>query len=416
MGIYTDDPICRLCNEEEETASHIILECPALTNWRHSLLGAENPQEAFPKKNLMKRLLSLIKLHFTSLLQAFDAIGFPSPKNPSLPPLSIQAHPFEKFSTDNSHAAELIPKFFSGHVLVDRKFPSSSTGIIFLSTKTFVTLKKIIGNNSAAREITKSGEPRDGRQTPISPETSRKLSEQLSQEVKKKNKRKKKKLNLRQQEVYCDKDRAAAVNLGSKDIKQDLRMKKKEDRTRYLQIPEEAEPSTFLALGNYEMCRGDLHIAIGFITKALELNPTEKNALVARSKCFILLGQPENALKDAEMALQVDKHFLKGIYQKAEAFYYLGDFEHSLMYYHRGLHIRPDHEGFKLGVHKAQKAIENAIGQPFPESVRSRAASSIKMPERPEATDDTSSEEPTEKMTIVTFLLGGSIHKLSQIR
>lgn len=32
------------------------------------------------------------------------------------------------------------------------------------------------------------------------------------------------------------------------------------------------------------------------------------------------------------------------------------------MYYHRGLHVRPDHEGFKLGVHKAQKAIENAIG------------------------------------------------------
>lgn len=35
------------------------------------------------------------------------------------------------------------------------------------------------------------------------------------------------------------------------------------------------------------------------------------------------------------------------------------------MYYHRGLHVRPDHEGFKLGVHKAQKAIENAIGSSF---------------------------------------------------
>ncbi|CAH1107091.1 unnamed protein product [Psylliodes chrysocephalus] len=110
------------------------------------------------------------------------------------------------------------------------------------------------------------------------------------------------------------------------------------------------------------MCRGGLPIAIDFISKALDLNPNEKNALVARSKCYILLGQPKNALADAEFALQIDKNFIKAIYQKAEALYYLGDFELSLMFYHRGLHVRPDHEGFKLGVQKAQNAIENAIG------------------------------------------------------
>ncbi|KAJ8939192.1 hypothetical protein NQ318_012428 [Aromia moschata] len=61
MGIYLDEPICRLCNEEDETSRHIILECPALTHWRYGLLGIENPQEAFPKKNLVKGLLHLIK-------------------------------------------------------------------------------------------------------------------------------------------------------------------------------------------------------------------------------------------------------------------------------------------------------------------------------------------------------------------
>ncbi|CAG9768280.1 unnamed protein product [Ceutorhynchus assimilis] len=178
--------------------------------------------------------------------------------------------------------------------------------------------------------------------------------------------RKRKKTAIRNEEVYCDKDRAAAVNMGSKDIKQSLKIKRKQERSTFLQIPEEAEPGNFLALGNYEMCRGDLQIAIDFMSKALELNPTEKNSLVARSKCYILLGQPENALKDAETALHVDKTFIKAIYQKAEALYYLGDFEHSLMYYHRGLHIRPDHQGFKLGVQKSQKAIENAIGSFLP--------------------------------------------------
>nr|CAD7429232.1 unnamed protein product [Timema monikensis] len=47
---------------------------------------------------------------------------------------------------------------------------------------------------------------------------------------------------------------------------------------------------------------------------------------------------------------------------KAESLYHLGDFEHSLMYYHRGLRIRPELEGFRLGIQKAQEAIENTIG------------------------------------------------------
>lgn len=86
-----------------------------------------------------------------------------------------------------------------------------------------------------------------------------------------KKKRKKRRKNARDEEIYCDKDRAAAVNLGSKDIKQSLRLKRKQDRSKFLQIPEEAEPSTFLALGNYEMCRGDLQIATDFISKVISI-------------------------------------------------------------------------------------------------------------------------------------------------
>ena len=63
--------------------------------------------------------------------------------------------------------------------------------------------------------------------------------------------RKKRRKPIRQEEIYCDKDRAAAVNMGSKDIKQSLKLKRKHDRSKILQIPEEAEPSTFLALGRY---------------------------------------------------------------------------------------------------------------------------------------------------------------------
>lgn len=45
--------------------------------------------------------------------------------------------------------------------------------------------------------------------------------------------------------------------------------------------------------------------------KALELKPTEKFALVARSRCHLQLGDPESALKDAETSLQEDKEFIR---------------------------------------------------------------------------------------------------------
>lgn len=73
----------------------------------------------------------------------------------------------------------------------------------------------------------------------------------------------------RQEECYTDKDRAAAVNMGSHDIKQSLKMKRRLDRSRALQIPEEAEPGNLLALGNQQMRSGDVNIAMNFVHKVI---------------------------------------------------------------------------------------------------------------------------------------------------
>ncbi|XP_049947779.1 outer dynein arm-docking complex subunit 4-like [Schistocerca serialis cubense] len=127
---------------------------------------------------------------------------------------------------------------------------------------------------------------------------------------------------------------------------------------------------------------GNYHRALTAYSKALELRPEDKGALVARSKCYLLLGQPQLALQDAEAALRVQpvdpentprpptyaevkkSEIVRcsAIFQKAEALYQLGDFEHSLMYHHRGLRLRPELDGFRLGVQKAQQAIQNTIG------------------------------------------------------
>ncbi|KFV63251.1 Tetratricopeptide repeat protein 25, partial [Dryobates pubescens] len=99
-------------------------------------------------------------------------------------------------------------------------------------------------------------------------------------------------------------------------------------------------------------------------SQALKLRPGDKHCLVARSKCYLRLGDTENALKDAEASLQSDKTFSKGLYQKAEALYTMGDFEFALVLYHRGRSLHPDLQKLSLGIEKAQEAIVNCIGSP----------------------------------------------------
>lgn len=88
--------------------------------------------------------------------------------------------------------------------------------------------------------------------------------------------------------------------------------------------------------------------------QAIELAPEEKAAYVARSKCYLLLGEPKLALADAETALKLDPKHVQALLHKAEALYYCGEFELSLVHYHRGLRSRPDLQSFRLGVQKAQ--------------------------------------------------------------
>uniref|UniRef100_A0A1A9WXJ9 Outer dynein arm-docking complex subunit 4 n=1 Tax=Glossina brevipalpis TaxID=37001 RepID=A0A1A9WXJ9_9MUSC len=162
-------------------------------------------------------------------------------------------------------------------------------------------------------------------------------------------------------DFYTDKDRAAAVSAGTYDIKQSLQIKQRQDRNEALLIPEEADVSSLIALGLKEIKNANPENAINFFSKALEFNNVDVNALVSRSKCYLLLGEPYKALHDAETALKEDKNNIRAIYQKAESLYYLGQFEQSLMYFHRGLRVRPELSSFRLGVQKTRQAIENTI-------------------------------------------------------
>nr|XP_058952068.1 outer dynein arm-docking complex subunit 4-like [Pocillopora verrucosa] len=120
--------------------------------------------------------------------------------------------------------------------------------------------------------------------------------------------------------------------------------------------------TTYLSEGNVHFNQGEYKKALDSYTQALELQPGYKVCLVQRSKCYLRLGNADAALRDAEESLAEDKEYNKGLYQKAEALYSKGEFEYALLYYHRGYKLRQDQEEFKLGIQKAQEAIDNAIG------------------------------------------------------
>ncbi|NXI48187.1 TTC25 protein, partial [Galbula dea] len=128
-------------------------------------------------------------------------------------------------------------------------------------------------------------------------------------------------------------------------------------------VPAGTFPS-FMAEGAQLGRRGEHGKALACFNNALKLRAGDKHCLVARSKCYLKLGDTANALKDAEASLENDKTFCKGLYQKAETLYTMGDFEFALVFYHRGHRLRPDLEKFALGIEKSQEAIINCIGSP----------------------------------------------------
>ncbi|XP_017364925.1 tetratricopeptide repeat protein 25 isoform X1 [Cebus imitator] len=120
---------------------------------------------------------------------------------------------------------------------------------------------------------------------------------------------------------------------------------------------------SYMAEGERLYLCGEFSKAAQSFSNALQLQNGDKNCLVARSKCFLKMGDLERSLKDAEASLQSDPTFCKGILQKAETLYTMGDFEFALVFYHRGYKLRPDRE-FKVGIQKAQEAINNSVGSP----------------------------------------------------
>jgi len=119
---------------------------------------------------------------------------------------------------------------------------------------------------------------------------------------------------------------------------------------------------TLIAEGDKLYNNGPADKALEFYNQALEIFPEDKHGLVARSKCYLTMCNIDAALRDAEKSLKSDKNFHRGLEQKAETLYQMGDFEMALVFFHRGHKLRPELNVFTLGIQKTQEAIINSVG------------------------------------------------------
>ncbi|XP_053560385.1 tetratricopeptide repeat protein 31 isoform X2 [Bombina bombina] len=72
-------------------------------------------------------------------------------------------------------------------------------------------------------------------------------------------------------------------------------------------------------IGNHMAASERFEESINFYTEAIKLNPSEHRFLGNRSYCYERIRRYTEALQDAELALQLEPHFIKGLFRKGKA-------------------------------------------------------------------------------------------------
>lgn len=99
-------------------------------------------------------------------------------------------------------------------------------------------------------------------------------------------------------DAYVDKDKAAALLCGTQDLAIDIRSKKKRDKMKVQYSDDNREEEllleTYMLQGEHELKQGRPKVALIYFDKAcedIEIDPPVPEPYLARSKCYIQLGE-----------------------------------------------------------------------------------------------------------------------------
>jgi stress-induced-phosphoprotein 1 len=115
-------------------------------------------------------------------------------------------------------------------------------------------------------------------------------------------------------------------------------------------------------LGNESFTQKKFDEAIGYYTKAIELNPEDATYYSNRSGCYASLDKYQEALEDAESCLRVNPNFIKGYSRKGLALLRLGKEEEALEAYEAGLKIDPNNDQLLKDKASIEKGAQDSMG------------------------------------------------------
>lgn len=127
--------------------------------------------------------------------------------------------------------------------------------------------------------------------------------------------------------------------------------------------------------------------AIQLYSKAIEINGNDSILYANRSMCYLSMGKHEEALSDAEQAIQHDSAYAKAYFRKGSALVCLKNFSLAKEAFERGLALAPGDKSFIAQLQKLEE---------ISDSMNTVSSSCHQAPTRSEVSSSTKSSTTTK--------------------
>ena len=95
--------------------------------------------------------------------------------------------------------------------------------------------------------------------------------------------------------------------------------------------------------GRYELMSGNLDKSIASLSRALELDPDHKLALVSRGSAFLKLENFDRAVKDFDRVIEIDPNYARAYHLRGIAREHVEDYENALADISKAIDIDPEY-------------------------------------------------------------------------
>ena len=104
---------------------------------------------------------------------------------------------------------------------------------------------------------------------------------------------------------------------------------------------------SYKSQGNLKFVNGDYRKAVELYTKGIELEGENHILYGNRAASYLKLEMHADALRDAQMSVQLEPNWVKGYHRAATAYIALGRLNDAVEQYEKALQMKPDDKSFK---------------------------------------------------------------------